>query len=102
MIEAAPSLDAGSSGTSAALPVPFGTRVRVRLGAPIERRSDEDAIALLERVRSEIVSTGLFEHHEPAGRMSSPHNVIQVRIGDRLVRAQAKGAAASDEPWRDP
>jgi 1-acyl-sn-glycerol-3-phosphate acyltransferase len=39
------------------LPVPFGTRVRVRLGPPIERRADEDAIALLERVRSEIVST---------------------------------------------
>jgi hypothetical protein len=51
----------------------------------------------VELVRSEIVSTGLFEHHEPAGRKSSPHNVIQVRIGDRLVRAQAKGAAASDE-----
>ncbi len=46
-------------------------------------------------LRSEVVSTGLFEHHEPAGRLSSPHNVIQVRIGDRLVRAEAKGA--SDE-----
>jgi hypothetical protein len=51
----------------------------------------------VELLRSEIVSTGLFEHHQPAGRRSSPHNVIQVRIGDRLVRAQAKGAAASDE-----
>ena len=42
-------------------------------------------------------STGLFEHYQPAGRWSSPHNMIQVRIGDRLVRTQAKGAAASDE-----
>src|SRR5215210_3287728 len=60
----------------------------------LEQRLTPEGVELL---RSEIVSTGLFEHHEPAGRMSSPHNVIQVRIGDRLVRAHAKGAAASDE-----
>ena len=60
----------------------------------LEQRLTPEGVELL---RSEIVSTGLFEHHEPAGRSSSPHNVIQVRIGDRLVRAQAKGAAASDE-----
>lgn len=60
----------------------------------VEQRLTPEGVELL---RSEIVSTGLFEHHEPAGRMSSPHNVIQVRIGDRLIRAQAKGAAASDE-----
>jgi hypothetical protein len=60
----------------------------------LEQRLTPEGVELM---RSEIVSTGLFEHHEPAGRMSSPHNVIQVRIGDRLVRAQAKGAAASDE-----
>jgi hypothetical protein len=60
----------------------------------LEQRLTPEGVELL---RSEIVSTGLFEHHEPAGGESSPHNVIQVRIGDRLVRAQAKGAAASGE-----
>jgi 1-acyl-sn-glycerol-3-phosphate acyltransferase len=39
------------------LPVPFGTRVRVHLGAPIARRPDEDHAALLERVRYEIDAT---------------------------------------------
>jgi hypothetical protein len=53
----------------------------------VEQRLTPEGVELL---RSEIVSTALFEHHEPAGRMSSPHNVIQVRIGDRLVRVQAK------------
>ena len=60
----------------------------------LEQRLTPEGVELL---RSEIVATGLFEHHQPAGRWSSPHNVIQVRIGDRLIRAQAKGAAASDE-----
>jgi 1-acyl-sn-glycerol-3-phosphate acyltransferase len=36
------------------LPVPFGTRVRVHVGSPIERRADEDPTALLERARTEI------------------------------------------------
>jgi len=36
------------------MPVPFGTRIRVRIGDPIERRTDEDPIALLEQVRKEI------------------------------------------------
>lgn len=35
-------------------PVPFGTRVRVYIGDPIERRAGEDGIALLDRVRDEI------------------------------------------------
>src|SRR5262245_3618133 len=60
----------------------------------LEQRLTPEGVELL---RSEIVSTGLFEHNEPANRRSSPHNVIQVRIGGRLVRHQAKGAAASDE-----
>jgi len=38
-------------------PVPFGTRVRVHIGAPRERRPDEDRRALLEECRSEIEST---------------------------------------------
>jgi hypothetical protein len=41
----------------------------------------------VELLRSEILSTGLFRHDQPPlGSTPSPHNVIQVRIGDRLVR----------------
>lgn len=36
------------------LPVPWGVRVNVYIGAPIARRPDEDRMALLERVRDEI------------------------------------------------
>ncbi len=39
------------------LPVPWGTRVRVHLGAPIARTPGEDHAALLERVREEMVAT---------------------------------------------
>ncbi len=38
-------------------PVPFGTRVRIRVGGPIPRRPGEDPLALLERVRTEIAAT---------------------------------------------
>jgi 1-acyl-sn-glycerol-3-phosphate acyltransferase len=38
-------------------PVPFGTRVRVRLGAPIARRPDEDAEELVGRCEREIRQT---------------------------------------------
>ena len=38
-------------------PVPFGTRIRVRFGDPIERRPDEDPAALLEQARDEIDRT---------------------------------------------
>jgi hypothetical protein len=51
----------------------------------LEQRLTPEGVDLL---RSEIVSTGLFDHHQPAGINSSPHNVIQVRIGDRFVRHQ--------------
>ncbi len=39
------------------MPIPFGTRVRVSIGAPIARRPDEDRLALLERARGEIERT---------------------------------------------
>jgi 1-acyl-sn-glycerol-3-phosphate acyltransferase len=39
------------------LPVPFGTHVRVRIGAPIARTPNEDRVELLARVRDEIEST---------------------------------------------
>src|SRR5262245_44331483 len=39
------------------MPIPYGTRVRVRIGAPIPRRPDEDRLALLERARGEIERT---------------------------------------------
>jgi 1-acyl-sn-glycerol-3-phosphate acyltransferase len=38
------------------LPVPWGVRVRVHIGAPIARHADEDGAALLERVREEIAA----------------------------------------------
>jgi len=38
-------------------PVPFGTRIRVRFGDPIERSNDEDHQVLLERAREEIAAT---------------------------------------------
>jgi hypothetical protein len=50
-----------------------------------EQRLTPDGVELF---RSEIVSTGLFDHHQPARREASPHSVIQVRIGERLVRVQ--------------
>ena len=39
------------------LPIPFGTRVRVRIGAPIARRPDEDRTQLLADARDEIART---------------------------------------------
>ncbi|HEV7731690.1 MAG TPA: lysophospholipid acyltransferase family protein [Candidatus Binatia bacterium] len=39
------------------LPVPWGTRVRVHIGAPIARRADEDHLALIDRVHDEIAAT---------------------------------------------
>jgi 1-acyl-sn-glycerol-3-phosphate acyltransferase len=39
------------------LPVPFGTRVRVRIGAPISRAPNEDRAALLARAREQIAGT---------------------------------------------
>lgn len=35
-------------------PIPFGVRVRVRIGAPVERAPEEDRMALLEGARREI------------------------------------------------
>jgi hypothetical protein len=53
----------------------------------LEQRLTPEGVELL---RSEVVSTGLFGHDQPPlGSMPSPHNVIQVRIGDRLVRRRA-------------
>jgi 1-acyl-sn-glycerol-3-phosphate acyltransferase len=48
------------------LPVPFGTQVRVHLGEPIARRSDEDPAALLSEVRLEIEKTLLAWRADPA------------------------------------
>ncbi len=38
-------------------PVPFGTRIRVRIGEPIARHSDEDPAALLHDVHQQIEKT---------------------------------------------
>ncbi len=63
----------------------------------LEQRLTPEGVELL---RSEIVSTGLFEHNQTAGDSSpnhSIHNEIQVRIGDRLIRVQGKFTADSNE-----
>ena len=39
------------------MPIPYGTRVRVRIGAPIARKPDEDRMALIEGARAEIERT---------------------------------------------
>ena len=39
------------------LPVPWGVRVRVRLGEPIPRRTGEETFALIERVREQMAGT---------------------------------------------
>jgi len=65
----------------------------------LEQRLTPEGVELL---RSEIVSTGLFDHHQPAGSASSPHNVIQVRIGDRLVRVHASFPKRLRERLADP
>jgi 1-acyl-sn-glycerol-3-phosphate acyltransferase len=39
------------------LPIPFGTRVRIRIGEPIARRPDEDRAALLREARAQIEDT---------------------------------------------
>ena len=64
----------------------------------LEQRLTPEGVELL---RSEIVSTGLFEHHEPAGT-SSIHNVIQVRIDNRLVRVEANFPKRLRERLADP
>jgi hypothetical protein len=65
----------------------------------LEQRLTPEGVELL---RSEIVSTGLFGHHQPPGILASPHNVIQVRIGDRLVRVQARFPKGLRERLADP
>ena len=51
----------------------------------LEQRLTPEGVELL---RSEIISTGLFEHHQPADSRFAGHNVIQLRIGGRLVQVQ--------------
>ncbi|MDJ0790635.1 MAG: lysophospholipid acyltransferase family protein [Acidimicrobiia bacterium] len=48
------------------MPVPYGTDVRVRFGAPIERHADEDPAEILERCRVFAQAT-LDEWHHDAG-----------------------------------
>jgi 1-acyl-sn-glycerol-3-phosphate acyltransferase len=47
------------------MPIPFGTRVRVKIGAPIARRPDEDRLALVEGARAEIDRTLAHWRAEP-------------------------------------
>jgi 1-acyl-sn-glycerol-3-phosphate acyltransferase len=52
------------------LPVPFGTRVRIRLCAPIERGPGEDRALLLRRAEAEI--RGVIESWRDAPRPAAP------------------------------
>ena len=63
-----------------------GRLVTLRGSGFLEQRLTPEGVELL---RSEIVSTGLFDQDQPPGSTFGVHNVIQVRIGDRLVRVQA-------------
>jgi hypothetical protein len=65
----------------------------------LEQRLTPEGVELL---RFEIVSTGLFQHHQPARFDASPHNVIRVRVGDRLVRVQADFPRRLQERLADP
>ena len=49
----------------------------------VEQRLTPEGVELL---RSEIVATGLFGREQPPLGSNPPHRVIQVRLGDRLVR----------------
>jgi hypothetical protein len=60
----------------------------------LEQRLTPEGVELL---RSEIISTGLFEHHQPADSRFAGHNVIQLRIGGRWVQVQGKFSANSNE-----
>ena len=53
----------------------------------LEQRLTPEGVELL---RSEIVSTGLFGHDQPPLGSTPAHRVIQVRIGDRLVRVRGE------------
>lgn len=47
------------------LPVPFGARVRVRIGAPLPRHPGEDRVALVRRAEAEIRETIARWRQEP-------------------------------------
>ena len=49
------------------LPVPWGVRIRVHVGVPIERRADEDRRALVERARGEIDAVLARWRGDPTG-----------------------------------
>jgi hypothetical protein len=59
----------------------------------LEQRLTPEGVELL---RSEIVSTGLFEHDQVLPH-NAIHNEIQVRIGDRMIRVQGKITRDSNE-----
>jgi hypothetical protein len=48
------------------MPIPYGTRVRVSIGAPIARKPDEDRKALIDGARAEIERTLARWRAEPA------------------------------------
>ena len=73
-----------------------GRLITLRRGF-LEQRLTPEGVELL---RTEIVSTGLFEHDQASGL--GPHNVIQVRIGERLARVQMDFPKRLRERLADP
>ena len=59
----------------------------------VEQRLTPEGVELM---RSEVVSTGLFEHDQISPH-DEIHNEIQVRIGDRMVRVQGELTPDSNE-----
>jgi hypothetical protein len=59
------------------LPVPWGVRVRVRVGEPIARHTDEDRAALIEHVRGEIAGTLARWRDAPAPPSEGQHDRLR-------------------------
>ena len=60
----------------------------------LEQRLTPEGVELL---RSEIISTGLFEDHQPADSRFAGHNVIQLRLDGRLVQVEGKLSPQANE-----
>ena len=69
------------------LPVPFGTRIRVRIGAPLRPREGEDRVALVRRAEAEIRATiARWRQGEPArAGAGEPAQASRCQTSSRLT-----------------